>query len=61
VCFFQRGKCSEEEYNSHITKKNKAHEAKQKAISGASNVTLVVTMDVQSVLTCPKSLVSKQY
>jgi hypothetical protein len=49
----------EEEYNLHITKKVEVREAKENAISRASKETLVITMDVQSALICPKLLVSK--
>lgn len=56
---FKEGNCSEEEYNLHVTKKVEVREAKQNAISRASKETLVVTMDVQSALICPKLLLSK--
>lgn len=62
ICFeFSAGNISQEEYEIHKTKKDEAREAKQLAIKQCSEDTLVFTMDVQSILLCPKLLISKQY
>ena len=58
---FKEGNLKEEDYNMHVQKKNDARKAKEDAISSASDSVLVATMDVQSVLLCPKLIVSKQY
>lgn len=52
---------SEEEYILHITKKNEAYKAHTDAIAMSSSEVLVLIIDVQSVLLCPKILVSVQY
>lgn len=58
---YKEGNLSEDAYNFHIVKKDAARTAKENAISSASESTLVATMDLQSILVCPKLLVSKQY
>lgn len=58
---YKEGNLSEQEYNRHIQKKDDARKAKENAMASISERTLVATMDVQSVLLCPKLLVSKQY
>lgn len=63
VCVsYKEGHTSEEVYQLHILKKNEAKIAKSDAINLTifSDI-LVITMDVQSVLLCPKILVSVQY
>jgi len=60
----KEGICSAEEYNLLVTKTDEACEGKQKEIPRASEEPLVLTMDIQSLLTYPKllvSIVSKQY
>lgn len=52
-----QGNVPDENYQLHIAKKNKARAAKQEAISQMSNEVIVVSMDMQSVLQCPKILV----
>lgn len=62
TCYqFKVGNLGQEEYNEHRSKKKEARDAKQKAKNEASDSKLVVTMDLQSVLLCPKLLVSKIY
>jgi hypothetical protein len=62
VCVsLKEGNCSKEEYNLLVTKKGEACEVKQKEIPGASEESLVLTVDFQSVLTYPKLLVSVVY
>lgn len=58
---FSNGNLSQVQYDLHVLMKDEARAAKQVAISHCSDSTLVVTMDVQGVLLCPKLLVSKQY
>lgn len=58
---FKEGNITEEQYSLHTIKKDEARLAKQKAISTCSGKILVATMDVQSILLCPKLLVSQQY
>lgn len=48
-------------YTLHIEKKNEAHNAHIDACTMRSSEVLVLTVDVQSVLLCPKILVSVQY
>lgn len=57
----KEGNIDNEVFNLHITKKNEARAAKERANGEISSNVLVVTMDMQSVLTCPKLLVSEQY
>lgn len=58
---FKEGNVADEEYSTHIAKKDEAKAAKQTAIDQMSEETMVLTMDMQSVLLCPKLLVSEQY
>lgn len=63
VCVsYKMGNVSEETYRIHILKKDEARLAKQNAINMlVMSDVLVITMDVQGVLLCPKLLVSVQY
>uniref|UniRef100_A0A6P7FW91 Uncharacterized protein LOC114333396 n=1 Tax=Diabrotica virgifera virgifera TaxID=50390 RepID=A0A6P7FW91_DIAVI len=63
VCVsYKEGHTSEEDYKLHILKKNKAMSAKSDALSlTVFSDVLVITMDVQSGILCPKILVSVQY
>lgn len=62
VCVgYTEGNFNEEEYLLHKTKKDEARAAKQLAVNNVSPEVMVVTMDMQSVLLCPKLLVSEQY
>lgn len=58
---YKQGNISDELYQHHIVKKDEARVAKQEAISQMSDSVIVVSMDMQSVLLCPKLLVSEQY
>lgn len=62
VCTAKKeGNISEEQYTLHIEKKNEAYNAHIEARALSSSEVLVLTVDVQSVLLCPKMLVSVQY
>lgn len=62
VCVAHKeGNLKDEEYQLHVTKKDEARAAKERACSMMSPEVLVITMDMQSVLLCPKLLVSEQY
>lgn len=58
---FKEGNIEAEVYEEHNQKKEEAYRAKEQAKSLCSQEVLVVTMDVQSVLLCPKMKVSVQY
>ena len=58
---FSLGHISQEDYDEHIIKKNEAQQAKKQAKELANEGTLVVTMDVQSVLLAPKLQASAVY
>lgn len=58
---YEEGNINKEQFNLHITKKNEAKDAKVNAIRNISSKNLVITMDMQSVLQCPKLNVSEQY
>lgn len=58
---FKEGNLAEEEYNKHINMKQEAYLVKEQATALCSPEVLVVTVDVQSVLLCPKLQVSVQY
>lgn len=55
------GTVSEENYIAHQQKKDAAKVAKDKFINSANDELLVFTMDLQSVLTCPRLLASQSY
>ncbi len=55
------GHVMQEEYEEHILKKNEAHMAKEAAKSQCDQKTVVVTMDVQSVLLAPNLMASAIY
>jgi hypothetical protein len=52
---------AEEEYEDHILKKQEAHMAKENAKELCDNKTVVITMDVQSVLLAPRLMASSIY
>ena len=58
---FSLGHINQEDYDEHIIKKNEAQQAKKEAKELANEDTLVVTMDVQSVLLAPKLQASAVY
>lgn len=58
---FKLGTVSTDEYTSHRKKQEAGRAAKAKMKELAGEGTLVVTMDLQSVLTCPKLLASESY
>lgn len=60
-CSYKTGNISQQEYENHIKKKNEAREAKKNAIDSADEETIVITVDVQSVLLAPKLLASSLY
>ncbi|KAJ8891999.1 hypothetical protein PR048_004564, partial [Dryococelus australis] len=60
-CSYKVGMVSQIEYDLHIKKKEDARAAKNAAKASTSEEKLVVTMDLQSVLLCPKTLASKLY
>lgn len=51
----------EAEYNEHIERKNSAREEKNKHKSTVSNKKVVITMDLESVLLCPKTEASAMF
>lgn len=57
------GTIQEEEYQTHITRKNmaRAEKDRQKELAKANPSTLMFTMDVQAVLTAPRLQVSASY
>ncbi|KAK5641006.1 hypothetical protein RI129_009553 [Pyrocoelia pectoralis] len=62
TCYeYNAGNLNQEDYNAHRIKKQEARDAKQKAKNEATNNKVVITMDLQSVLLCPKLQVSKIY
>lgn len=58
---YKCGTVSHDEYSSHRNKEEAGRAAKARLKENANDETLVVTMDLQSVLTCPKLLASKSY
>lgn len=60
-CSYKTGNISQEEYDRHMAKKEEAREAKKNAIASANEKTVVITVDVQSVLLAPKLLASALY
>jgi len=52
---------AEAEYNDHIQRKNSVREEKDKQKSTASNNKVVITMDLESVLLCPKTDASAMF
>lgn len=58
---FKCGTIGKEVYDQYITRKDQAKIAKNTAKGSASETTLVLTMDLQSVLLCPKLLASAVY
>ena len=60
-CEYKTGNLSQEEYAAHIIKKDEAHTAKKAAKEQASGGTVVVTMDLQSVLLAPRLRASAVY
>lgn len=58
---FKLGTVTTDAYNAHRQKQEAGRSAKAKMKELASESTLVVTMDLQSVLTCPKLLASESY
>lgn len=57
----KQGNIPDDVYQLHIKKKDEARAAKTEAINKISDDVIVVSMDMQSVLLCPKLLVSEQY
>lgn len=60
-CGFKVGTVDNEEYANHIKRKDDARTAKRAAKESANSEKLVVTMDLQSVLVCPKTEASAMY
>lgn len=60
-CGYEVKTISSEVYINHIAMKNEARDAKNKAKESADNTYLVLTMDLQSVLLCPRTEASKMY
>lgn len=60
-CAWKTGNLHQLEYDVHIEKKNEAREAKIKAKERVSDDTVVVTMDLQSVLLSPRLRASAAY
>lgn len=58
---FKENNVTLEEYQVHQEMKEEAYAAKKEALSLCSSEVLVFTVDTQSVLLCPKLLVSEQY
>lgn len=62
TCYeYKIGNLSQENFENHRKKKDEGREAKAKEKNEVSDKKLVITMDLQSVLLCPKLLVSKIY
>ncbi|KAH9632624.1 hypothetical protein HF086_004742 [Spodoptera exigua] len=57
----KQGNIPDDVYQLHIIKKDEARAAKTEAINQISDDVIVVSMDMQSVLLCPKLHVSEQY
>lgn len=60
-CSFKLGNIDEGTYQAHVAKKDRARATKKAEEESASEEKLVVTMDLQSVLLCPKTLASSMY
>ncbi|CAH2004694.1 unnamed protein product [Acanthoscelides obtectus] len=60
-CGYKVKSVSYDEYQKHIIMKNEARDAKNKAKAEANDTHLVLTMDLQSVLLCPKTDASRMY
>lgn len=60
-CGFKVGTVGNEEYTNHIKRKDDARVAKRAAKESANSEKLVITMDLQSVLLCPKTEASAMY
>jgi len=60
-CSFKTGNITALEYNKHIVKKDEAREAKSVAKHSADTETVVLTMDLQSVLLSPRLKASAVY
>ena len=58
---FKVGTIDDEEYRNHIKRKDDARAAKRGAKESANSEKLVITMDLQSVLVCPKTNASSMY
>lgn len=58
---YKLGSASETLYDSHINRKNMAREEKNKLKAEVSSTKVVITMDLQSVLLCPKTEASAMY
>lgn len=58
---YKMGTIAEAEYKDHIERKNSAREEKNKQKSTASNNKVVITMDLESVLLCPKTDASAMF
>lgn len=58
---YKMGTILETEYNEHIERKNSAREEKNKHKSTVSNNKVVITMDLESVLLCPKTEASAMF
>jgi hypothetical protein len=62
LCYsFKTGNTSEEDYRAHRVKKDEARDAKSKAIEECNEETIVLTMDLQSVLLSPRLRASAVY
>jgi hypothetical protein len=62
LCFgFKLGNVNEEDYELHIKKKEERRIAKSEAKECANSKRMFITMDLQSVLLCPKILASSAY
>lgn len=61
IAFLECKTISQETYDDHIKKEKDGRAAKAKLKESVCDENLVVTMDLQSVLTCPKLLASSSY
>lgn len=62
ICIgYKMGTIPEDEYNDHVERKNSAREEKNKHKLTASNNKVVITMDLESVLLCPKTEASTMF
>lgn len=62
VCYaFKVKNICQDVYDAHILRKNEARLAKTNMKASANNQRLIVTIDLQSILTCPKLLASQSY
>ena len=60
-CSFKTGNIMKQEYDDHVIKKNEAYAAKEIAKKIVDSETVVVTMDLQSVLLSPRLQASSAY